>query len=121
MTNIADRAAGAPHDWTERTLASGLKLCVDEEALLRVSDTEGWMFTTPLRDIRQVSWGPRSLNACGRYPTTTFPLNVSLFYGPSAYLSFVCAEEDLAAVRFIFDGRPLLDVGAQMRRLAGEL
>lgn len=111
----------AMHQWTERTLSSGFKLCVDGEGTLRVSDTEGWMFAMPLRDVRQVSWGSRSPGIGGRFSSATFPLNVALFHGPTAFLSFVCAEADLKDLRFVFDGRPLVDMAEQMRRLADGL
>lgn len=119
MAKTEDIAAGAA-DWTERILSSGWKLCVDGEGVLHVSDGEGWMFMAPLRKVRQVEWGPRSERLDGLYPTDRYPLNVTLFYGEQAYFSFVCAEEDLATVRFIFDGRPLVDFAEKMRRFVDE-
>lgn len=49
MAKTEEIAAGAA-DWTERTLSTGWKLCVEGEGTLRVSDGEGWMFMVPLRN-----------------------------------------------------------------------
>lgn len=76
------------------------------------------MFMAPLREVRKVMWGPRTARLDGHFSADLYPLNVSLTYGANAYLSFVCTEVDLAAVRFIFDGRPLIDMAERLRRLA---
>ncbi len=63
------------------------------------------MFTVPIQEVRQVTIGPRSHK--------DLPWNVDIAH-QGAHFAFVCGPDDLAAVRFIFAGIPLVDMAARL-------
>ncbi|TFW09684.1 hypothetical protein E4K72_04710 [Oxalobacteraceae bacterium OM1] len=108
---MTTRTLNPSRDWAERTLSTGVKLSVEGLLTLRIGDSSSFMFTVPIQAVRQVTLVPRS--------NTALPWNVDIAY-QGAHFSFVCAEGDLAAVRYIFAGIPLIDMAVRLRRTSNQ-
>lgn len=112
--NISSEKQPDSHEWIERTLSTGVKLCVQSLVTLRVGNGESFMFTVPIEDVRQVTVGPRlSSDMASAYNNKDYPWNVDVSYG-GAHFAFICGPDDLAAVRYIFAGRPIVDMAARL-------
>lgn len=97
--------------WNEKTLSTGVKLAVQSLVTLRVSDGDSYMLTVPIREVRQVTLGPR----LGK----PFLWNVDIAY-QGAHFAFVCTEDDLPAVRYIFAEIPIVDMAVRIRKASGQ-
>lgn len=103
--NITIKEQSGSHEWIERTLSTGVKLCVQSLAKLMVSNSESFMFTVPIEEVRQVTVYPR-INKTGLW-------NVDISYR-AAHFAFECTSDDLADVKYIFSGRPIVDMAVQL-------
>jgi hypothetical protein len=104
----------ANSDWMERVLSTGVKLCVEKLVTLRIGNGDSFMFTVPVQEVRQVTVGLRTSDAEAQaYPRKDYPWNVDVAY-QSSHFAFICSGADLSAVRYVFDGIPIVDMAARL-------